>query len=153
MSAKVIVTGNVGGDPRYGTTRNGKPYLGFSVGATHARFDKDANRWEDVGEPVWYKVTLWDRDADRFRDVISKGVRVSVEGVQVKRSWTTDAGETRVDDEVGNAKLLGVIPRMVREPSSSAASFNQAPAGGSVGDAWGAGQQAEAGSDYGQPPF
>lgn len=152
MSARMTVTGNIGKDPRYGQTGTGKSYLGFSVAATPRRKNRDTDEWEDVGEPLWLDVTLWEWAADLWRDHLTSGTKVAVEGVLQLRAWKDNDGQKRINMEIGNARMLGATPKRGQQYSGR---FNQAPQGGSAQDSWSqppAQQQAQA-NDFGQAPF
>lgn len=94
----ITVTGNVGTEPRTNDNR-----LSFTL-ATTPRIKKDGE-WVD-GETIWFRVTLWGRDAQL---PISKGDKVMVTGRLQLRTYNKD-GEARQSLEI-NGDGAGMIPK------------------------------------------
>jgi single-strand DNA-binding protein len=46
-------------------------------------------RWEDTGEPVWYRASFWDDDADAVLDSVNKGSQVMITGTLKIEPWAT----------------------------------------------------------------
>lgn len=88
----IYLEGNVSNDPVYGTTQTGKHTL---------RFDLASDRFSRTGKVSgtdFFKITLWDRTADNYKDVITKGCPVFVIGSvridkkQYEGKWYTNVG-------------------------------------------------------------
>ena len=72
MYQKVIIIGNLGRDPEMRYTPDGSPVTSFSV-ATSRRFgEKD--------ETTWFRVTVWNKQAESCNQYLHKGSKVLVEG-------------------------------------------------------------------------
>lgn len=77
MYQRVIIVGNLGGDPEMRYTPSGTPVTSFSVATNR--------RWTDQnGQPqertVWFRVSAWRRLAETCNQYLSKGRQVLVEG-------------------------------------------------------------------------
>jgi single-strand DNA-binding protein len=70
MSATVILTGNLGGDPESRTTKSGMMVAEFSVAISNGK-DKDA---------TWYRVSCFGKMHDDVMQKFHKGNRVMVIG-------------------------------------------------------------------------
>ena len=111
MAFRGTVTGNLGQDPDMRFTQAGKSALALSVAATASRKDPQTGQWSDDGDPLWVRVTLWERDAERWADLLHKGDRVSVEGTLVLRSFTRQDGSQGLSYELSGARMLGYAPK------------------------------------------
>lgn len=82
----VTVSGRIGGDPMYGTTKNGKPMASFSVAA-------ELPSRTQGGEPQtrWYKVWAFGALANHVAESLVKGDRVTVRADDITyQAWTDD---------------------------------------------------------------
>lgn len=77
MYQKVIVIGNVGGDPEMRGNGSGKEFCSFSVAANEKW--KDANG-EKQERTEWFNCTAFDKSADIADKYLRKGHLVTVEG-------------------------------------------------------------------------
>lgn len=148
MSFHGTVTGNLGETPAVRFTKDGKATLNLNVAATPTRFNKQTNSWEDVGEPLWVRATLWEQTAEKLANALNKGDRVSLEGTLSLRPYDAKDGSRHVSYELIGAKFLGVIPRTPQNgtqwDAGAANMGSQAPTTSS--DPWGA-------QNGTQPPF
>ena len=119
MSTKIIVTGNLGQEPELKYSASGTPVLSLSIAGTHSQRDKTTGDWSDVGEPLWIRAPFFRDEAEHLARVLSKGDRVTVEGVLKRDVWNTSNGEQRESLEVHFPRFLGVVPRRDRQPQSS----------------------------------
>jgi single-strand DNA-binding protein len=78
MYQKVIVVGNLGGDPEMRYMPDGTAVTNFSV-ATNRRWN-DQRTGQQVDETTWFRVSVWGRQAETANQYLSKGRRVLVEG-------------------------------------------------------------------------
>ncbi|HZD11006.1 MAG TPA: single-stranded DNA-binding protein [Candidatus Binatia bacterium] len=78
MYQKIIVVGNLGGDPQMRYMSDGTPVTNFSM-ATNRRWT-DRNTGQPVDETTWFRVSVWGRQAEAVNQYLSKGRRVLVEG-------------------------------------------------------------------------
>lgn len=126
--ATMTVEGFLSADPEF-REANGKQVANFSVAHTARRLNKQSNEWEDVGDTLWVRVALWERDAELAEQHLRKGVLVRVEGEPVLKSWERD-GKTGTNLELKFASW-SIIPRAER--GQQGAGSSQAARGG---DQW-----------------
>lgn len=72
MYQKIIIIGNLGREPEMKYSPNGDPVTNFSVATSYKRGDKD--------ETTWFRVTVWNKQAESCNQYLSKGSKVLVEG-------------------------------------------------------------------------
>lgn len=141
MSAHVYIVGNIGQQPDVRFTQTGTATLNVSIGCTPRRKDRDSDRWEDDGAPLWITVTLWGDEAERLANVLHTGDRVSVNGTLKRRVYDRrDGGQGEALELVG-ARDLAVIPRADSQPAAPSRDSSQkwAPPGRQpVSDPWAA---------------
>ena len=72
---KVILVGNLGGDPELRYTGSGTAVCNFSVATTESYKDRDGNQVENT---EWHRVVAWARLAeyDRTHRVLERDVQV-----------------------------------------------------------------------------
>lgn len=86
---KVVIAGNVGKDCELRYTPQGKAVADFSV-ATSKTFGKGEGKRE---ETTWWKVVLWQEQAENLSKYIKKGNRILVEGEVSVEAWTDKDGK------------------------------------------------------------
>lgn len=132
--AEISFVGNVGStDLRF--TQTGRAVLSISVAENHRK--RDGNAWVDDGV-TWWRITVWERQAETLAEHVQKGDRVLVTGTVKSRDWEKD-GEKRTNYDV-TARHVAVIPK--------AGQTSQAPAGGAAGDPWSTGQPFSDGAPF-----
>ena len=72
MYAKIIIIGNLGRDPELRFLPDGTPVTTFSVATSRKFGDKD--------ETTWFRVTVWNKQAESCNQYLHKGSKVLVEG-------------------------------------------------------------------------
>ncbi len=100
MYQKVIIIGNLGRDPEMRYTPDGRPVTNLSV-ATNRRW-KDQSSGELREETIWWRVSVWGKQAENCNQYLVKGQQVLVEG-QLRpdpqtggpRIWTGNDGVAR----------------------------------------------------------
>ena len=94
---KMLLIGNLGGDPEMRYTANGSPVTTFSV-ATNRRYKtRDGEQRE---ETEWFRVVTWNQLAETCNQYLTKGRRVYVEGRLKSDTWTGQDGQTRFTNEI-----------------------------------------------------
>lgn len=73
---KVELLGNVGQDPKIGTTQSGKTYCMFSV-ATIEIWKKDGNETKNT---EWHNCVAWGKVAEIFEQYVHKGTKIYIVG-------------------------------------------------------------------------
>ena len=107
MYQKIMLIGNLGGDPEMRYTQDGTPVTNFSVAVNR--------RWTDSnGQPqertTWFRVSAWRRLAETCSQYLSKGRQVFIEGeIQEPRPYQGRDGEWRASLDVTayTVKFLG----------------------------------------------
>jgi|SRR5690625_4495954 len=128
MSNFVSITGRLGQDPEVRFTPNGKAVANGSVADTPRRFNRDTQQWEDAGETLWLRWSLWGSKGEAFAETARKGDLVTLTGRLKARSFEHDSQRREVIEL--DVQDGGVVPRQAPAQAPSASS----------GDAWGTGQ-------------
>lgn len=102
---KVMIIGNLGGDPEMRFTPSGNPVTTFSVATNRVFNSGDGERKE---ETEWFSVVTWARLAENCNRFLTKGQRIYVEGRLHTRSWDGQDGQkhTRVEVIANNVIFL-----------------------------------------------
>ena len=105
MYQKIIVVGNLGGDPEMRYMPDGTAVTNFSV-ATSRKWT-DQRTGQPVDETTWFRVSVWGRQAESTNQYLSKGQKVLVEGrlrpdpaTGGPRIWTAQDGTPRASHEI-----------------------------------------------------
>ena len=148
MTNSVTITGNLGQDPELRFTSGGAAVCTISVGDTPRR-KNDQGQWEDAGDTLWLRCTIWREKAEAVAEQLKRGDAVTVIGRLKQRSWEDKDGGKRTVIECDAFDVAKVVkaPPAQREQYAGqgaddpwAAQVNQgraqaAPQGGS---GWGA---------------
>jgi len=94
---KMLVIGNLGGDPEMRYMPNGDPVTSFSVATNRRYTTRDGEQRE---ETEWFRVTTWRQLAEQCNQYLTKGRRVYVEGRLKTSTWTGQDGQTRITVEI-----------------------------------------------------
>ena len=108
--AELTLTGNLGSDSELTFTPQGKAKLEFSVGDTPRRLNPQSQQWEDAGETTWWRVTLWEEEAEAYAEQLVKGARVYIVGNAGVRTFEKKDGSKGFSAEV-KPKHVFVIPK------------------------------------------
>lgn len=113
MYQKIIIVGNLGRDPEMRYTPSGQPVTNLSVATNRKWTNADGTPGE---ETIWFKVSVWGKQAESCNQYLSKGRQVMVEGrlrpdpaTGGPRIWTGQDGVVRASFEVTafTVKFLG----------------------------------------------
>jgi single-strand DNA-binding protein len=74
---KVFLVGNLGRDPEMRYTPGGQPVTSFSV-ASNRRYTDSNN--QPVEETIWFRISVWGKQAEACKQYLAKGRQVLVEG-------------------------------------------------------------------------
>ncbi|KTB48432.1 single-strand binding protein [Dehalogenimonas alkenigignens] len=115
---KVMIIGNVGGDPEMRFTPSGHPVTSFRVAATRRWDSPDGERKE---ETEWFSVVAWNKLAEQCNQLLAKGRLVYVEGRLQTRTWDGQDGQKHYKTEViaSTVNLLDKKPAAADETSSA----------------------------------
>lgn len=117
MINKVILVGNVGGDPEVRTLESGSKVAKFSV-ATNENYQDKAGEWQQITE--WHNVVAWRGLAERIETQIKKGSKVYVEGKLNTRKWQDQNGNDRYSTDIV-ARILRSLDK--RESTGNSSNF------------------------------
>ncbi|RLA31339.1 MAG: single-stranded DNA-binding protein [Gammaproteobacteria bacterium] len=133
---KVIIVGNLGGDPDTKYMPSGSAVTNLTVATNESWKDKQTGEQKDRTE--WHKVAMFGRLAEIAAEYLRKGSQVYIEGKLRTRKWTDKQGNDRYSTEIvademqmlggrggGGAPAMGGPP-----PSSAPPQGSSGPAGG-----------------------
>ena len=133
---KVILVGNVGGDPEIRNMPNGNAVANITVATSDSW--KDKNSGESQERTEWHRVVFFNRLAEIVGEYVRKGSKLYIEGRLQTRSWEQDgvkrytteivANEMQMLDSRGSAgagagggdNAFGQQSRPAQAPSSAA---------------------------------
>ena len=118
---KVMLIGNLGGDPEKRVTGTGQVVTNFNMATTDRWTDKSGQKQERT---EWHRVVVWGPQADSCAQYLNKGRQVYVEGSLRTRQWQDRDGNTRYTTEViaQRVQFLGG-PRGERTTEESTPTF------------------------------
>lgn len=99
----LIIVGRLGRDPEMRYTPNGQSVTSMSVASDRAYTDANG---QTVKETVWFRVSVWGKQAESVNTYLKKGSMVLIEG------------ELRPDKETGRPRLY------TRQDGTTTASFD-----------------------------
>ena len=95
---KVILLGNVGGDPVIRSTQDGKKIATFSLATSESWKNKNGEKQEKV---QWHNVVIFSEGlANVVEKYIKKGTKLFVEGSLQNRKWTGNDGIEKYTTEI-----------------------------------------------------
>jgi single-strand DNA-binding protein len=77
MFHKIILVGNLGRDPEMRYTPSGQAVTNLSVASNRTYTDGSGNQ---VKETIWFRVSVWGKQAESCQQYLKKGRQVLVEG-------------------------------------------------------------------------
>ena len=112
MYHQLIVVGHLGRDPEMRYTPEGTPVTTFSMASSRKWSNADGSQSE---ETVWFRVTVWRRQAETAAQYLRKGSLVLVEGRLTPdkngnpKIWTGQDGTPHANFEItaDNVRFLG----------------------------------------------
>jgi single-strand DNA-binding protein len=99
---KIIIVGNLGRDPELRYTPQGTAVCNFSIATNEKKRDKSGET-QDV--TTWFRVTLWNKQAENASKYLTKGSPVYVEGRLRVEEWTDRDGNNRHTLEVQGSDM------------------------------------------------
>ncbi len=127
MYQKLIIVGNLGGDPDLRFTPQGDSVCTFSVACNRKWTGKDGQAAE---ETTWYRVTVWGKIGEACNQYLLKGRQVLVEGQLTPdketggpRVWTDNNGNSRASYEM----RAGIVQFLGGGNNTGASSDNRQP--------------------------
>ena len=124
---KVILVGNLGGDPEIRYTAAGVAVANFSLATGESWKDKDGQKQEKT---EWHKIVAFRRLAEICGEYLSKGKQVYIEGKIQTRSWDDKDGNKKYMTEVvaNQMQMLGRVGDKPAEAAAGAPPLQEPPA-------------------------
>ncbi|MEJ1086984.1 single-stranded DNA-binding protein [Microbacterium sp. Mu-80] len=101
-NATVTITGNIGNDPTYNTTRTGDAVVNFRVGSSSGYWNRSTGAWVDEGTS-WYSVSAFRNLAEHAKASLRRGDPVIVTGALKVKEWENDGRKGISADIVADA--------------------------------------------------
>lgn len=129
MYQKLTIVGNLGRDPEMRYTPSGQAVCNFSVATNRRWTGSDGHQQE---ETVWFRVTVWGRQAETCNQYLSKGQQVLCEG---RLTADKETGGPRVwQDQNGNWRasyeMNAFTVKFLSSRGESGPSYDDGMAGG-----------------------
>jgi len=97
---KVILVGNVGGDPETRYMPNGNAVTNITLATSETWKDKNSGEQQERTE--WHRITFYQRLAEIVAEYVRKGSKLYVEGRLQTRSWEQDGVKRYATDIIAN---------------------------------------------------
>ena len=109
---KILLIGNVGGDPEMRFTPSGVAVTTFSLATNRNITQPDGSIKK---ETEWFRITAWRKQAESCNQFLTKGKLVYVEGSLRTRTWDGKDGQKHTSLEVNADRVLfidkqGAVP-------------------------------------------
>ena len=95
---KVIIVGNVGGDPETRYMPSGSAVTNLTVATNESWKDKQTGEQKERTE--WHRVAMFNRLAEIAAEYLRKGSQVYIEGKLRTRKWQAKSGQDRYTTEI-----------------------------------------------------
>ncbi len=104
---KVILVGNLGGDPETRYTAGGAAITNITVATSESWRDKQTGENQERTE--WHRVVFFNRLAEIAGEYLRKGRQVYIEGSLRTRKWQDQSGQDRWTTEIvaNEMQMLG----------------------------------------------
>ena len=95
---KVIIVGNVGGDPETRAMPSGSTVTNLTIATNETWKDKQTGEQQERTE--WHRVAMFNRLAEIAAEYLRKGSQVYIEGKLRTRKWQDKSGNDRYTTEI-----------------------------------------------------
>ncbi|MGA2159539.1 MAG: single-stranded DNA-binding protein [Dehalococcoidia bacterium] len=100
---KILLIGNVGGDPEMRFTPSGVPVTTFTLATNRNTPQADGSMKK---ETEWFRISAWRKQAEACNQFLTKGKLVYVEGTLRTRTWDGKDGQKHLSLEVSADRVL-----------------------------------------------
>jgi single-strand DNA-binding protein len=121
MYHTIIIVGNLGKDPEMRYLPSGQAVTSFNVATNRQYTGSDG---QTVKETIWFRVSVWGKQAESSNQYLKKGSKVLVEGRLTPdpatggpRLWTRQDGTTASSFEVNAATVRFLSSRGESDPA------------------------------------
>ena len=126
---KVIIVGNVGGDPETRAMPSGSSVTNLTVATNESWKDKQTGEQKERTE--WHRVAMFNRLAEIAAEYLRKGSQVYIEGKLRTRKWQDKSGNDRYTTEIIADEMQMLGGRGGAGGGSGGGNFGgEAPSGG-----------------------
>ena len=123
---KVILIGNVGGDPEVRYMPNGNAVATISIATTETWKDKQTGEKQDRTE--WHRVVFYNRLGEIAGEYVKKGTKIYIEGSLRTRKWQDQQGTDRYTTEIIGNEMQLLDSRGAGAPQQDDYNASEAPA-------------------------
>ena len=102
---KLIIVGNLTGDPELRTTQDGKSVCTFTIAVNRKR------KIEGKPDADFFRVSAWNQMGENCAKYLAKGKKASVVGTVSVRTYETQSGEYRASLEVMADEVEFLTPK------------------------------------------
>jgi len=144
---KVIIVGNVGGDPETRYMPSGSAVTNLTIATNESWKDKQTGEQKERTE--WHRVAMFNRLAEIAAEYLRKGSQVYIEGKLRTRKWQDKSGQDRYTTEIiaDEMQMLGG-----RGGSGGGGNFGGGAPGGAPSGDFGGGQDSGGQGGGNAPP-
>ena len=120
---KVILVGNVGGDPEIRSTQDGREIASFTLATSDSWKDKNTGEKKDKTE--WHRIVIFSQGlVGIVKNYVKKGSKIYIEGSLQTRKWTDNAGVEKYTTEVVLQNYGGTMQLLDSNRNSQNSSSN-----------------------------
>lgn len=105
---KIMIIGNLGADPELRYTPGGKAVTELRVAVNDNRKGPDG---EWIEETLWFRVSVWEQQAERMAEQLRKGNKIYAEGQLRAREYEARDGQKRTSLELAFARVVNLERR------------------------------------------
>lgn len=96
---RILLVGNLGGNPEVRTTKGGQQVANFSLAVNRKKGDKQTT--------TWYRIACWNGSADLAAKYLKKGRKVLIEGSGLRvNAYLDQAGQPQASLELNADRLI-----------------------------------------------
>lgn len=95
---KVVLVGNLGGNPEVRYTPNGGAVASFSIATTESWKNKQTGQYENKSE--WHNIVVFGKFGELAGQHLNKGEKVYIEGKLQTNKWQGQDGQDRFKTEI-----------------------------------------------------
>ncbi len=124
---KVTLIGNLGRDPEFKQTNEGKEICTFTIATTETW--KDRNSGEKKEKTEWHRIVVFSEGLVKvIKDYVKKGSKLYIEGSLQTRKWLDNSGQEKYTTEIilqnFNSQLI-LLDSRNPNPTTNEASSNK----------------------------
>jgi single-strand DNA-binding protein len=105
---KVILIGNLGQDPVFRTTNDGKEIASLTIATTESWKDKVSGEKKEKTE--WHRVVIFNENlVNVVKNYVKKGSKLYIEGALQTRKWLDSTGVEKYTTEIVLQNYIGTL--------------------------------------------